>query len=165
MSRSGYCDDIDDPWRLIMWRGAVSSAIRGSRGQAFLRELIAALEAMPEKRLASESLVTADGEFCTLGVVGAARGMDMSALDPEDWDQVAKAFGLAPAMVREIVFENDEILDEWDYEDVEFCGPMRPHHPDWGRHKRSVRVPVQGVAERRWHWMRQWAEQQLRKAQ
>lgn len=165
MSRSGYTDDIDDNWRHIMWRGAVNSAIRGSRGQAFLRELIAALDAMPEKRLASESLVTADGEFCTLGVVGAARGMDMSTLDPEDWHQVAKAFGLAQAMVREIVFENDEMIDEWDWQDVEICGPMRPHYPDWGRHTRSVRVPVQGVAERRWQWMRNWAERQLKEAQ
>ncbi|ENQ7660184.1 hypothetical protein ACEQOL_006537 [Pseudomonas aeruginosa] len=38
MSRSGYCDDLDN-WSLICWRGAVSSAIKGKRGQAFLIEL------------------------------------------------------------------------------------------------------------------------------
>ena len=38
MSRSGYSDDLDN-WDLIRWRGQVSSAIRGKRGQGFLREL------------------------------------------------------------------------------------------------------------------------------
>jgi hypothetical protein len=37
MSRSGYSDDLEN-WSLIRWRGAVASAIRGRRGQAFLRE-------------------------------------------------------------------------------------------------------------------------------
>jgi hypothetical protein len=37
MSRSGYSDDYgdDEPWQLIMWRGAVASAFRGRRGQPF----------------------------------------------------------------------------------------------------------------------------------
>ena len=45
MSRSGYSDD-DEDGRLAMWRGAVQSAIRGKRGQAALRELLTALDAM-----------------------------------------------------------------------------------------------------------------------
>jgi hypothetical protein len=32
----------------------------------------------------------------------------MKALDPEDSDAVAAAFGIAPAMAREIEYENDE---------------------------------------------------------
>lgn len=35
MSRSGYTDDCDG-WQLIMYRGAVASAIRGARGQRLL---------------------------------------------------------------------------------------------------------------------------------
>lgn len=58
MSRSGYSDDYDgDNWDLIRWRGAVTSAIRGKRGQAFLREALAALDAMPEKQLIAGDLV------------------------------------------------------------------------------------------------------------
>ena len=106
MSRSGYIDDgdCDDVLAMGRWQGQVASAIRGKRGQAALRELAAAMDAMPVKALAAESLVTADGEFCTLGVLGQARGIDMAPIDPEDWDAVAKAFNLAPAMVREIVY-------------------------------------------------------------
>lgn len=57
MSRHGYTDSCDDNFALIRWRGAAKSAIRGKRGQAFLRELLAALDAMPEKRLIARELV------------------------------------------------------------------------------------------------------------
>src|ERR1700754_1072963 len=108
MSRSGYSDDCEN---LGLWRGAVARAISGERGQAALKELAAAMDAMPEKTLAAESLVNHEGEFCTLGVLGQARGLDMSLIDPEDYDWVADAFNLAPAMVREIVYENDEVVN------------------------------------------------------
>ena len=76
MSRSGYSDDCDGA-ELNLWRGAVNSAIKGKRGQAFIAEAIQSLDAMPKKELIAESLrETASGEFCTLGVVGNARGMD-----------------------------------------------------------------------------------------
>lgn len=107
MSRSGYSDDCGG-WSLIRWRGAVNSAIKGARGQKFLRELAAALDAMPEKRLIANELRSADGEFCTLGVLGDVRGIEMSRLDPDDRDSVAAAFGIAPTLAAEIVFENDD---------------------------------------------------------
>lgn len=161
MSRSGYTDDVEDTWRHIMWRGAVTSAIRGKRGQAFLRELIAALDAMPEKRLAPESLVTADGEYCALGVVGAARGIKLEEIDPEDYTQVSKAFGLAESMAREIVYENDEYIDEWASHEVEICGPMRNFYPHYERHRRWVRRPIADAAARRCSHMRAWAVSNL----
>ncbi len=69
MSCSGYSDDYDG-WDLVCWRGAVNSALKGKRGQAFLIELRDALEAMPAKRLIADSL-QADGEFCIIGALGA----------------------------------------------------------------------------------------------
>lgn len=51
MSRSGYHDDFEDPLELGRWRAQVRSATRGKRGQALLKEALAALDAMPEKRL------------------------------------------------------------------------------------------------------------------
>jgi hypothetical protein len=48
-------DDGDiDQWASIRWRGAVKSAASGSRGQAFFRDLITALDAMPEKTLIAD---------------------------------------------------------------------------------------------------------------
>ncbi len=163
MSRSGYSDDGGEGnWGLICWRGAVNSAIRGRRGQAFLRELAEAMDAMPEKRLIADEL-QADGGYCTIGVLGQARGLDMASIDPHDSDQVSKIFGIAPAMAREIVYENDERTDAYEWIVVEICGPMRPHYPDWGEHSRTVRVDIPGatVEERRWHAMRKWVDEHL----
>lgn len=108
MSRSGYTDDMCNEWALIRYRGAVKSALRGKRGQAFIRELIAALDTLPEKRLIADELQESDGAVCAIGAVGAARGVDMSRLDPEDAHSVGRVFGIAESMAREIVWENDE---------------------------------------------------------
>lgn len=107
MSRSGYSEDLDT-WTLIRWRGAVTSAIRGKRGRLALRELLEALDAMPEKRLIGEELLRADGEVCALGALGLKRKLDLDVIDPEDREQVACAFDIAPALAAEIMYENDE---------------------------------------------------------
>lgn len=107
MSRSGYTDDNDDNWALIKWRGQVASAIRGKRGQSFLQDLAEALDAMPEKRLIAHDL-RKDGAVCAIGSLGVRRGVNLEALDPEDYHSVAGAFGITHQLVREIEFENDE---------------------------------------------------------
>lgn len=132
MSRSGYDYEVEDNWALIKYRGAVASSIRGNRGQAFLREMLQALDALPEKRLISDELIItgqpsdgevivgADrlftdngasctiGEVCAIGSVGRARGIDMSQMDAHDPHVVANAFGINEKLAREIVFINDE---------------------------------------------------------
>lgn len=157
MGRAGYTDDCDENWSLIRWRGAVKSALRGKKGQAFLRELITALDAMPEKSLTSGEL-QADGEFCALGVVGHHRGIDLARIDTESWEQLSKEFGIAEAMAREIMFENDEVIDDWEWKEFEICGPIRWHYERFAHEQ----VPIKGAAERRWRHMREWAASQLK---
>lgn len=106
MSRSGYVDDLDE-WAVIRWRGAVKAALRGRRGQNLLRDLAEAMDDMPKKRLIADDLER-QGQYCALGVVGKARGMDLKAIDPHDEYQVADAFNIAMALAKEVVFENDE---------------------------------------------------------
>lgn len=115
MSRAGYSDDIDN-WDLIRWRGAVASAIRGKRGQAFLQELMDALLALPEKRLIAHTFGEA-GSYCTLGVIAAKRGVEMPVVDPDedmDYDEVRQIarerLGIPGALAAEIMFLND---DSW----------------------------------------------------
>jgi len=84
MSRSGYSDDCDGT-ELNLYRGAVESAIRGKRGQAFLRELLADMDAMPVKELIVGRLEY-DGAYCALGVVGHARGLPLHELDSDEED-------------------------------------------------------------------------------
>lgn len=166
MSRSGYTDDFDDPLAHGRWRQAVRRAIEGRRGQALLRDLVEALDAMPDKRLYPGSFATAEGEFCTLGALGAKRGTKMDDLGDEDecdTHTVGQRFGIAPAMAAEIMYLNDEYsVDCWKWVDVEFCGPVRPHWPDYGRHTRQVRVHNDRHPQERWERMRSWAVKNLR---
>lgn len=107
MSRAGYCDDGEGQWALIRWRGAVASSIRGKRGQAFLLELIAALDTLPEKALIANDLQSGDN-VCAIGSVGVQRGVDMSEIDPHDYSALSGVFGIAEPLVREIEYMNDE---------------------------------------------------------
>lgn len=106
MSRSNYDDECNGR-DLILWRGAVASAIRGARGQALLREMAAALDAMPEKRLIESAFESPDG-VCALGCVGRARQLPMADIDAHEPTQAAKAFGIATALAAEIAYVNDE---------------------------------------------------------
>ncbi len=88
---------------------------------------------MPVKELIADELV-ADGCMCTLGVVGAARGVDMQAIDAHNYRKVAETFGIARAMAQEVMFINDE--GGWRYDEE---------------------TPAQ-----RWERMRSWVDEQLR---
>jgi hypothetical protein len=133
MSRSGYTDDYDDQWGLICWRGAVKSAIRGRRGQAFLREMLAALDAIPTKSLITRELETLEG-VCALGAVARQRGLDVGEIDPEDRDAVAGVLGIPRALACEIMHENDEGSGYW----------------------RTL------TPEQRWDQMRRWVQEQIK---
>lgn len=136
MSRSGYTDDAPmgntERWSCIRWRGAVKSAFRGQRGQRALRDMLAAMEALPGHRLIAEQLESKDGDVCALGALAKARHVDMHDVDPEDADIVAANLDIAEAMAREIVEVNDE----------------------WGDHNEAP--------ERRWGRMRAWLKIHVR---
>ncbi len=112
MSRCGYSEDSDDQWAMIRWRGAVNSAINGKRGQAFLKEMLAAMDAMPVKELIADDLVAVapagNVHVCAIGSVMVARGIDASNIDPEDPERIAKTMGISSALVQEIEYINDE---------------------------------------------------------
>jgi len=125
MSRSGYSDDCEN-WELIKYRGMVASACRGKRGQAFFKELLAALDSMSEKKLIAEELEV-EGQVCALGALGKSKGLDMTKFDPYDSDTVAKTFNIADCLAREVAYEND--------------------NGSWSRHH---------TPEQRWQRMRDW---------
>ncbi len=106
MSRSGYSDDLD-PLEFGKWRGIIASATRGKRGQAFFRELVAALDAMPEKKLVRSHLEK-DGQVCALGALGRHKGLDLNALDTYDHESLGETFNIAHQLSQEVMYENDE---------------------------------------------------------
>jgi len=117
---------------------------------------------MPVKELIGESLVTADGEFCTLGVVGAARGMDIAAIDPDDRVAVAKSFGIPKALAAEIMYENDEGQCDHCWVERTLVGPVRPHWPEFGRHVTQVRLDHSNMPTLRWYHMRRWITSKIK---
>ncbi len=124
MGRSGYiedCGDYDDDNRSLLWRGAVKSAMRGKRGQAFLKELLAAMDALPAKRLVAGDFEAPETgmpfalrrDVCALGAVGRARGVDMQKGEfaygeDANAENIAGEFGIAHALASEIMYANDE---------------------------------------------------------
>lgn len=139
MSRSGYNDCGDN---LAMWRGMVASATRGKRGQAFFRALLAALDAMPEKRLITNALQAEDGEVCAIGALGKARGIDMSDVDADEPSEVAPLFDIAECLAQEVVYMNDEYYDRTLTADHKAYRDYTP--------------------EERWQKMREWVAKQIR---
>lgn len=107
MSRSGYCDDGDGDY-LNLYRATVDRAIAGKRGQIFLKELAVAMDAMPEKRLITDELITETGEMCTIGVLCKAKGLDVSKVNVYDSDKVGALVNISRSMAAEIEYENDE---------------------------------------------------------
>ncbi len=156
MGRSGYSDDYadEDPLGAGRWRAAVRSSMGGRRGQAFLRELVGALDALPVKELVANNFVTRGGSCCSFGSVALSRGMDVSALEPVEKDgyriepetaAVAAAFGIANAMACELMFMNDEV-----------CGWAPPAGP------MHAVVPTEKPERARWRQMRAWVQSQIR---
>ena len=138
MSRHGYsegeCWDTESFLRAMNWNGVVASASRGKRGQAFFRALVAALDAMPGKRLVAGELEDGEGSVCALGCLGKAKGVDVKSVDSEDWPKLGQLFDIAPQLAQETMYRNDEGDDFGD----------------------SRRTP-----EERWAYVRRWAAHQI----
>lgn len=133
MNRACYSDGDDSGYPMALWRGAVKSAIKGKRGQAFLKEMLTALDTMPDKRLIAGVLVDG-GQVCALGRVAVQRGVDVSGVDVYDWLKLSDIFGISEALVREIEYENDDSIGS---------------------------IPGTDAGARRWDYMRKWVASQI----
>lgn len=165
MSRSGYCDDIDDTLAHGRWRAQVRSATRGKRGQKLLREMLAALDAMPEKRLVPFELeVSADAD----------------AKHAADWSRIT---GMDPSEYLTHALRRDERVKEGDVCALGALGKMRgldmsnldPEDPDTVASAFDIASPLareivymndevsshNETPEQRWTRMRKWVASQL----
>lgn len=104
MSRSGYSDDCNN---VQLWRQAVQRATTGYRGQHLLKRLLAALDAMPVKRLIADAIKDESGDVCALGALDPT-------VDEYSATYLAEHFKIARALAAEIVYMNDE-AQAWRY--------------------------------------------------
>jgi hypothetical protein len=140
MSRSGYRDDLDEGV-LNLYRGNVERAIKGKRGQAFLKEMAKSLDEMPVKELIVEKLIADDGGCCAIGAVCKSRGLDVSKVDEYDQQEVGELVGIARPLAAEIAYLND--MD--DRCSISWSGAMSPDE----------------TPGKRWQRMRKWVQDQI----
>lgn len=124
------CEEEDFPGQSALWEQSGRNALRGRRGQTFLREIEAALLAMPEHRLIAGQPCDSNGDVCLIGQLGVQRkvqsGRDRveviaewkeEALDYGDYSDVdatvetmglAQSLGMTRAMASYVAFQNDQ---------------------------------------------------------
>ena len=144
MSRAGFGDGDDSDYPYELWEKTCELALNGKRGQKFLRELVAALDALPEKKLIAGQLKDETGAVCALGAVCVRKHLYTPALEPREdeeylhWPPLAGALKISETLVRLVEHENDE-SDEW-----------RDHKL---------------TPEERWQHVRQWAKDMIKEPQ
>lgn len=123
MTRSGYgpCDEDEAD----EWHRRLKDTIASPEGQAFLRELADALDALPEKVLIDGVLIDEEGNCCAIGAVCKARGIDVGAIDIGSASSVGEAVGISCQLAAEIEYEND-------------CWPDEAPKAKWARMRRWV---------------------------
>jgi hypothetical protein len=143
MSRLYYEDDGDYSLEGLQ-QGWLRSAIKGKRGQQFLRDLVAALDALPIPELSSGALEDSEtGCCCAFGAVRRFRGPDNVQLcfHPEEEDlppsYLAEPFGVSETLAWAVVQANEEM----------FQGNTEPDR------------------RRRWEVVRSWAVRHLQETQ
>lgn len=133
MSRIPENDDYDEDQqrRHNLWRGNAKRELKGKRGQEFLRELLAALEALPDKRLI-EGEVAKDGAVCALGSLALKRRVDAGEdpaavvadlekvnVDPWEgeciWDWAERELKAPTHIAWLVPYENDDDGSTFDY--------------------------------------------------
>jgi hypothetical protein len=105
--------ESDDPLDWGRYKAATRSTLRGRRGQAFLRELIAALDALHRPELSAGALGNRrTGCVCALGAIALAQGasFDDLARDNGDWGpgDAADWYNISPTLANEIISANDD---------------------------------------------------------
>src|SRR5271169_5049168 len=90
-----------------LWRANLRRTMQSERGQAFLQELLEALDALPQKRLI-QGAMQQGREVCALGAVGLKRRINLGGLDSRNHDELAAAFGISSMLVQEIAYWNDQ---------------------------------------------------------
>lgn len=128
MSRFDDCYDEDFPNQAALYHANTERALKGKRGQAFLKELEAALLMLPEKVLI-EGSICREGAVCANGALALKRKVDAGMQIPEalKWleenkpdddfnggdagqtgDFMEKHFGILSRLAVHTAFVNDE---------------------------------------------------------
>lgn len=159
-SRINYTDEEDHPGQFALWDANCSRSIKGKAGQRELRELEAALLALPNKRLVSGALSTDDGDVCAIGAYAKHKGVNLADYDPEhESDEVGVDAGMPRLVAWQVVALNDITLDTvWEVAH----GPVRLGH---GQYKAGIPYVRDMTPEERYEKVLAWTRKQLGKGE
>ncbi len=119
---SRFSDDGESELPYEFWQQAAKRAVHGSRGQQALRDLEAALLAMPEKRLLYSAISNGKDCGCALGVLAAHKQVQTTGCSwseafarlpfgDDDWNETVRLgvqFGLRKTVASLFAEWNDE---------------------------------------------------------
>lgn len=170
MSRSGYDGNCENSIGYC-WNAMVERALAGKRGQKFLREMEAALLALPKKELCAYNFAK-EGRVCALGAVAVRREIEdgwafdtaMKILEAkseqlgdenDEWSDIAsEKFDIARAMAQEIQEQNDSGRGSW-------CGPNGQNYVDHSKGEEMFDLPPE-LPEERWDRMLRWVRSKIK---
>lgn len=111
--RINYSEDEDYPGQFYLYQANCTRSVKGQAGQKALRELEAALLALPSKRLIAEELD--DGQdVCAIGAL--VRHKKITPTSDSEWEMenVGVECGMPHLVAWKVVELNDvEFLDRW----------------------------------------------------
>jgi len=161
--RIGYSDEEDYPGQFGLWQANCRRSLKGRAGQAALRELEAALLALPEKRLIADKMIDAEGEVCAIGALAKYKGRDLLAephVGPDDefegdgeMEEIGMELGMPRLVAWKVVSKNDIEIDGH-YETL--AGPIKSR---WAG--QPLRQFVPATPEERYSQMLAWVQRQL----
>lgn len=153
--RIGYSDEEDYPGQFGLWQGNCQRSLKGRAGQAALRELEAALLALPDKRLIEGELADDEGSVCAIGALAKHEGRLTEELRAEgeyDMEDVGVDLGMPRLVAWKVVEMNDIQFAGTDLVFGE--GPYR-----WPGEQPYFYVPI--TPEQRYERMLAWVREQL----
>lgn len=123
MARFYSEEDEDFPGQAELWQANCERSLKGKKGQASLRDLEAALLALPSPRLIAGELQNKAGEVCAIGALAKFKGHECpivaygldefgdTEIDPIDVESatidLAKTLGVPRMVAIAVAAEND----------------------------------------------------------
>ena len=155
--RINWSDEEDRPGQFALWDANLRRSLKGKAGQHALRELEAALLALPEKRLIRDALTDDEGGVCAIACYAKHKGVDLSRFDPEDEsDEVGIAAGMPRLVAWKVVALNDIELDTvWEVAH----GPIQRGH---GVYKGGIPLVRDMTPEERYDAVLKWCRAQIK---
>ena len=121
--RVSYSDEEDFVGQFDLYAANCERSLRGRKGQVALRELEAALQALPHPQLGHDVLVEPTGEVCAIGAMMVQRRIDAgmsreqaiaecSNVDSCDTQEAGERIGMPSLVAWSAAVENDEYRRE-----------------------------------------------------